>query len=132
MAMRMILSATVCALAACAATSMTPPIAGTKWFVPMEGEAGDRPRLEFMADGRVAGYSGCNSVSGTWRLEGDVVRLGPLIMTKRACPGARDEMERRFMKAVGGPNARLSVVGGRLLAEGEGGARLELSPDSAR
>jgi len=137
MVMRLSFALLAFTLAACASSAnpregpMTTSIAGTRWAVAVEGAASDRPRLEFQPDGRVAGYSGCNSVSGTWKLEGDAVRLGPLIMTKRACPGARDEMERRFMQAVGG-NARLSIVGGRLVAVGEGGARLEFSPDSSR
>jgi len=141
MAMRQSVSFLFFALAACASppgsapaaatageTAMTPSIAGTKWYVPIQGEAADRPRLEFMADGRLGGYSGCNSVSGTWRMEGGAVHLGPLIMTKRACPGERDEMERRFLQAVNA-QARFSIEGGRLIAEAPGG-RLELTRDA--
>ena len=54
---------------------MTISIAGTKWVVPMEGDAANRARLEFTADGRVGGFTGCNSVSGTWRLEGGELTL---------------------------------------------------------
>jgi heat shock protein HslJ len=108
---------------------MTPSIAGTKWFVPTQGDAADRPRLEFMADGRLGGYSGCNAVSGTWRMEDGALRLGPLIMTKRACPGERDEMERRFLQAVNA-QARFSIEGGRLVAQGASGARLDLTRDA--
>jgi putative lipoprotein len=114
-----------------AAAPMPDAIAGTKWFVPMEGDAGERPRLEFGSDGRVTGHTGCNGISGTWRLEGGAVRLSALIMTKRACPGARDDMERRFLGAVNA-QARLSIEGGRLVAVGQGGERLELSPEPAR
>ena len=116
---------------ASAAKSMNESIAGTKWVVPGKGEASQRPRLEFGADGRVTGYTGCNSVSGSWRLEGGVVRIGPLVMTKRACLGEGDEMERRFLKAVNSTTG-LSIESGRLVAQGEGGARLELSPEPAR
>ena len=131
MAMRHSISLLVFALAACASSAGPTPmssIAGTKWYVPMPGDAADRPRLEFMADGRLGGYSGCNSVSGTWRMEDGAVRLGPLIMTKRACPGERDDMERRFLQAVNA-QARFSIEGGRLVAEAPGGPRLELTRD---
>ena len=122
-------------LAACAANTapvasaakpMNESIAGTKWIQPIEGDAADKPRLEFSADGRVTGYTGCNSVSGTWRVDGDVVRLGPLVMTKRACPGVRDDLERKFLEAVNAEGS-LSIESGRLIAQGKGGARLELS-----
>jgi len=116
---------------ASAAKSMNESIAGTRWVLPGEGEPSERPRLEFGADGRVSGYTGCNQVGGGWRLEGGVVRVGPLMMTKRACPGERDEMERRFLKAVNSSGG-LSIEGGRLVAVGEGGERLELAPDPAR
>ena len=135
--MRLPLAILFCALTACASpaantapeASMTPSIAGTKWFVPMQGEAADRARLEFMADGRLGGYTGCNTISGTWRMEGGAVRLGQLIMTKRACPGERDVMERRFLQAVNA-DARFALEGSRLVAQGASGARLELTRDA--
>jgi heat shock protein HslJ len=123
------------ALAGCAmpARSDTPvtSIANTKWVVPIEGDAADRPRLEFMSDGRIGGYTGCNTLSGTWKMEGSLVRLGPLVMTKRACLGPRDEIERRFLQAVNA-EARISIKDGRLVAEGANGARLELSPENPK
>jgi len=61
-------------------------------------------------------------------MEGGAVHLGPLIMTKRACPGERDEMERRFLQAVNA-QARFTIENGRLVAQAPGG-RLELTRDA--
>src|SRR5262245_7078295 len=109
---------------------MSESIAGTKWVMEGAGEASERPRLEFAADGKVSGYTGCNMVSGTWRLEGGAIRLGPLISTKRGCPGERDALERRFLQAIGGPAAKIAIENGRLVAQRDSGARIELSPSA--
>ena len=37
-------------------------------------------------DGRVSGSTGCNSYSGSYDLGGDELRIGPLAMTRKACP----------------------------------------------
>jgi putative lipoprotein len=122
-----ILALAGCADAPAQKAPMDESIAGTKWVMDVAREPDQKPRLEFAADGRVTGYSGCNMVSGTWKLEGGAVRLGPLISTKRACPGEGDTLERRFLQSVSGPGARIAMEGTRLVAQGEGGARMEFS-----
>lgn len=71
---------------------------GTRW-VGGEGNESNRPRLEFLAGGRVSGYTGCNMLSGTWRMEGDTIRFGALATTKRMCLGPEGEIEKRLLAA---------------------------------
>ena len=122
----------ILALAACAAPTVTAPgapsLAGRTFVAKVEGEieAAERPRLEFLADGRLAGYTGCNAFSGRWSVAGGVVQTGALAMTKRACIGAGGEREGRFLAAVN-PKARIEVQasGAGLVAHGADGTRLE-------
>jgi heat shock protein HslJ len=103
-------------------------VVGKHW-VADESRAADpkeNPRLEFLRDGRLAGYSGCNVVSGTWRIEGGALRLGPLAMTKRGCMGPAGEVEKRFIAAVG-DRSEWALAAGRLVAQGAGGARMEFA-----
>jgi heat shock protein HslJ len=50
------------------------------------GAGGRRATLRFDADSaRVTGFSGCNRFSGSYTLNGDSLRFGPLVMTRMAC-----------------------------------------------
>jgi heat shock protein HslJ len=56
------------------------------------------PVLEFhVADQKVMGNSGCNQLSGSCKVEGNKITLGPLMSTKMACPG---NGEQRFLNAL--------------------------------
>lgn len=120
-------------LAACAATVEPPAsaavpgeLAGTRWVGVAEGaDPRSLPRLEFAREGRLTGYTGCNMMSGTWRLEAGEIRIGPIVATKRMCIGPEGEVERRFLAATGG---RVLREGGRLVLSGPGGARFEFTP----
>lgn len=50
-------------------------------------------------DQRVSGSTGCNRLSGTFQIEADTLRFGPISTTKMACPNGADE-ERQFLKAM--------------------------------
>lgn len=129
-------------LAACAAApdapdarasaAAAPPasLAGTRWVALADAGADARalPRLEFVREGRLTGYSGCNMLSGTWRMEGDAVRIGPVIATKRMCAGPEGEVERRLLAALAGRGVR---EGAKLVLHGPGGARFEFTPAQA-
>lgn len=123
-------------IAACAAppgSSAPPPapLAGTRWVGVVPGaDAQTLPRLEFSAGGRVAGFSGCNMMSGTWTEEGGGVRFGPIMATKRFCAGPGGEIEKRVMAALA-PGGRGIREDGRLVLVGPDGSRLEFSPASA-
>ena len=105
-----------------AAASGPPAIAGTRWIGAVDASVpeGARPRLEFTAQGRISGFTGCNMLSGTWRLEGNDIRFGPVTSTKRGCMGVEGDIEKRVLAALNasatarrdGPRLRLSAPGG--------------------
>ena len=142
--MRIGLAACAIVLAGCAATS--PPaapetqkaaampvtsLANTRWTGVVEGSPDPRmlPRLEFTHD-RVAGFTGCNMLSGAWRVENGEVHVGPLATTKRMCLGAPGEVEKRFLAAMG-PASRVTREGHRLVYTAPSGARFEFEEAAA-
>jgi heat shock protein HslJ len=88
------------------------------------------PRLEFAGQGRVFGFTGCNMLSGAWRMEGNEIRIGPLVTTKRGCIGPAGELERRVLAAMG-ENARVAREGRKLVLTGADGARFEFEEAAA-
>ena len=116
------------ATAAGAASASAPgSLAGTRWRGVVESEVDEAstPWLEFV-EGRVAGYTGCNMLSGTWRTEGGEVHVGPLVTTKRACAGPGSEVEKRVLAALN-ERSRVARQGARLVATAPGGERFEFS-----
>jgi len=113
--------------AAATAAVSAAPLTGTRWkgVVDAGVEASAVPWLEF-SDGRVAGYTGCNMLNGTWSMEGSAVRIGPLATTKRGCTGVADDIERRVVATVN-PNARVVRDGSRLVITAPGGDRFEFT-----
>ena len=115
-------------LAACAAP---PPqggasLVGTRWVGEARagGDAAALPRLEFISGGRMTGFTGCNMLSGTWRMEGGEVRFGGIATTKRMCLGPEGEVEKRLLAALA-DNSRVRREGSRLVLSAPGGARFE-------
>lgn len=45
------------------------------------------PNLTFASDGTVTGTDGCNRLTGSWSVDGDVVRLARLASTMMYCEG---------------------------------------------
>lgn len=140
---RSVVSMCLFGLAACAAVpggpgsgsaGAAPPgaggasLAGTRWVGQAGADADGRatPRLEFISGGRVTGYTGCNMLSGTWRMEGGEVRFGAVATTKRMCLGPEGEVEKRLLAALG-DDARVRREGSRLVLSVPGGARFEFS-----
>lgn len=78
--------------------------AAGEWVVERIGDdpvaQGPGPRLAFTRGGRVAGHTGINRFSGGYRLEGDRMRVGPLLMTRVGGPRALMEQEHRFAAAL--------------------------------
>ncbi len=107
-------------------------LVGTRWVGVADPSADHRglPRLEFVREGRLSGYTGCNMMSGAWQMEGEQVRLGALVTTKRLCMGPEGETERRFLAAMG-EGARGKREGDRLVFTGPGGARFEFREAAA-
>lgn len=76
-------------------------LTGTRWIGEGSNPA-DRnaPALEFVTDERIAGYTGCNLLSGSWRMDGDEVRIGRIVVTKRMCAGPGEEVEKRVLAVL--------------------------------
>ncbi|HZZ91414.1 MAG TPA: META domain-containing protein [Usitatibacter sp.] len=108
-----------------------PSLAGTRWTGVVEGTPDPRilPRLEF-TPGRVAGFTGCNMLSGTWRVENGELHVGPLATTKRMCLGPAGDIEKRFLAALGAAS-RVTREGDRLVFTAPGGARFEFTEAAA-
>lgn len=51
---------------------------------------------------RVSGSTGCNQFGGTYTLSGNVMRFGPLMMSRRACMGALNDLEQKFLNTLNG------------------------------
>jgi len=45
------------------------------------------PSMNFGADGKLTGSTGCNNFTGNFKLDGMGVKLDPGAMTRMACPG---------------------------------------------
>jgi len=70
--------------------------------------AGMTVTMEFGADGRIAGRSGCNRYFGSYSFDGTTLKLSQLGGTRMACPPPQMAVEERFLSAV------TQVTGARL------------------
>ncbi|WP_339868546.1 META domain-containing protein [uncultured Algoriphagus sp.] len=55
------------------------------------------PSINFLDDGKLAGFSGCNNFSGNFMLEGSGLLLNPGAITKKMCP---KNGEQEFISAM--------------------------------
>jgi putative lipoprotein len=106
------------AAAACDAAGSTPggpdspeptPVAelsGTSWVVVGVGGAplavAEPPRVEFAADGAIGGSTGCNSMTGSYAVDGASLSFGPLATTRRACGQQLMDLESAVLDALAG------------------------------
>lgn len=82
-------------------------VSGVDWeLVEIEGQTaptgagGRRATLVFDADtAHAGGFAGCNRYGGTYTLDGNSLRFGPMIMTKMACNEGM-ELEARLASAL--------------------------------
>jgi heat shock protein HslJ len=115
--------------AAAAAPSLSAQsLAGTRWMGVIDPSIDKRfaPWLEFVAEGRVSGYTGCNLLHGAWKIDGGEVRVGPLVTTKRACAGPEQGIERRFVGALN-DQSRVTREADRLVFTTPTGERVEFA-----
>lgn len=101
-----------------------PDLSGTRWrIVMMDGqEASPDPtgRLLRFGDGTWQGLASCATLSGTWRREGDRIRVGEQIATTRQlCRPEHVQIDESFAalmrsnpRYVVGPNGELLLAGG--------------------
>jgi putative lipoprotein len=95
------------------------PLEGTYWkAIELAGkptpaqDANREAHLLFQAEGRVSGSDGCNRMTGSYELKGDVVTFGQMVGTQMACLNT-GEIERAFRDALKGAS-RLMIAGDRL------------------
>ena len=137
--MRTAFAAAAVLVASCAAPAPTAPtpaakagaldaasLQGTRWRGAYGPEVDERnaPRLEFVTEGRVSGFTGCNLLHGAWKSEGGRVHVGPLVTTKRGCVGPDQEIERRVVAALN-EKSTVSREGAKLVFTTPAGDRVE-------
>ncbi len=66
--------------------------------VPVEGDI--MSLLEFEATGVVDGHGGCNKIFGPLQVETGSIRIGPLSVTRKACPPKVLDQEQTFLRAL--------------------------------
>ena len=111
---------------------------GTEWRLvdiggqpaPAGADSTRHPGFTLVADGRkVQGSAGCNRMVGTYTLDGETLKFGPLATTRMAC--AAMETETAFLKALE-VTSRYEVSGSSLTLYGADTAvaRLEAAAKS--
>ncbi len=102
--MRTLTLAFLAGLAAAAPAMAQSDLTGTSWLAEDIMGAGvvDRAQstLQPLAEGRVAGSSGCNRFTGMGVLAGGKVEIGTLATTRMACPPAIMDQEAKYLKAL--------------------------------
>jgi heat shock protein HslJ len=58
---------------------------------------GVRQTITFAKDGSVFGDSGCNRFTGSYKVKGDRITIGPLASTMMACPEPQMSAETTFL-----------------------------------
>jgi heat shock protein HslJ len=102
--------AVLCTFAVAACTGAMPPPASTP--LPVTGlwridQARSEPlldrrqaRLDFGADGRLTGHTSCNTLRGSYTLDGAALKIGPIAITRMACGESAREQEDRVLTAL--------------------------------
>lgn len=90
--------------------------------------ASSRPVTARFEAGRVSGFSGCNNFTGSYKVDGDRVILGPLAGTMMACPEPQTAIESAFRAAFWG-TVGYSIRGDRLSLIAESGTVLVLEAE---
>ncbi len=101
---------------------MPTPIEGAAWrLTQLPGTQSaalaqlNRPVTVRFESGRLSGFAGCNNFSGSYTLDGDQLKIGPVASTQMACPEPGSSVETAFHKALSG-TLRYSVDGDGLQA----------------
>lgn len=91
------------------------PLVGTAWRATAIGDTETRGHeastLAFSASQRVTGGAACNRFAAPVSLAGEKIAIGPLAVTRKACPPAVMDQERRYLTAL--------AAAARVVQEGE-------------
>lgn len=75
---------------------------------------------------RVAGSSGCNRFTGSWKQDGRTITLGKFASTMMACPPPIMEVERRFLTTLEAVNTATYTEAGEAILSAPDGRKLLL------
>ncbi|MFE3518638.1 META domain-containing protein [Streptomyces sp. NPDC059166] len=113
-----------------------PALTDVRWTVsaltvdgkrtPAPAGAERKARLTFGEDGSVEGSLGCNSFHGTAEVSGSAITFGPLVSTRKMCPGPETEVERALLGVLKG-TTRYAVEQSSLSIEAKDGKGLRAS-----
>lgn len=104
-----------------------PDFEETTWVVAGAVPEGAQPaRLVFSTLGKVTGFTGCNQLTGSYRLEGDRLEVAAAT-TKRACAGGGGEAEARLL-AVLADRPRVLIGPDNMVLTAPKGGRIEFVP----
>lgn len=78
--------------------------------------------MKLTAEGRAQGQGGCNSFSGSYKLDGGTLSFGPVASTRRACPETQMSQEDRFFATLGAVKSGRIEDGKLVLTDLEGNA----------
>ncbi|HET9068886.1 MAG TPA: META domain-containing protein [Amaricoccus sp.] len=116
---------------AAAADAATTALVGSWTLGGLTGEAAVAPgvvsSLTLTAAGSAEGNGGCNNFHGTYSLEGETLRFGPIASTRRACPPPVMEQETRFFAALDATRGMRIEAGSLLLLDASGATAARLS-----
>ncbi len=132
---------------AIALIAQSPAITETQWrlkkigdqaVVPGKGQK--KPYLKLEAkdhkDRRVVGFSGCNRLSGSYKLEGKELSFGPIAATKMGCAESTDtiNIDKLFTQALPRVKAYKIAAQSLTLLDGTGKvlAQLEAVAEKAK
>ena len=109
-------------------------LAGSRWALAgadrgaLAQHGADRGvTLQFDAE-RISGFSGCNTYSGDYTLEGTVLRVGALTRTKRGCMDAASAVEAAWFAALEGASLQLERQAAELTLTAADGQVLRFEP----
>lgn len=121
-------------LAACTMTPAGPerPLAGSSWTAEeIAGQgvvAGSGAAVSFMADGRMAGTTGCNRFFGGYERSGQKLTFSGMGSTRMACQPELMAQEDRFLKVLNAVTGYEITADGALLLRSAGGDSLRFRP----
>ena len=92
-------------------------------------QAGTELTVTF-ADGTVSGSAGCNTFNGSYTLTGEVLAIGPLATTKKACEETIMTQETQFLTALQGATGYRAEGANVTLVSGDGTNAVTLAPAS--
>jgi heat shock protein HslJ len=105
-----------------AASGASDPLAGTSWVLSdLDGTAdfaGLVLTLDFALDGSLSGFSGCNTYSGGFAVDGDTIDIGPLASTEMACEPPGSDIEAVYLPALDASGTWTILESGQLVLSG--------------